>query len=183
MTPDPHEDFTQMLRAGVVGTDELLPVVYDQLRALAGSFFRGQSSDHTLQPTALVHEAYFRLAGDTDATRSWENRRHFVAVAAKAMRQILINHAEARGAQKRGGDWSRVTLSAVGAPDHEADVFALEEALDELERLDERQCRVVELRYLAGLTVEQAADVLGVSPRTVKTDWRMARAWLKDRLG
>ncbi len=189
MSPDTGQpdDVTAMLDLigrGEASPDELLPVVYRELRALAGSVFRGQRADHTLQPTALVHEVYVRLVDRATPAGPWEGRRHFFAVAAKAMRQILINHAEKQRAAKRGGDWQRVTLAAVDTPGgaRDIDLLALDEALTALERLDERQCRIVELRYFAGLTVEETAEVLEVSPRTVQLDWRMARVWLQDRL-
>lgn len=158
-----------------------MPLVYDELRALARSFFGRQRSDHTLEPTALVHDAYVRLVHQDKV--DWNGRAHFFATAARAMRQILVNHAEAKGAQKRGGGWNRVTL-AVADTDTErvVDILALEEALTRLEALDSRQARVVELRYFARMTIEETASVVGVSPRTVELDWRMAKAWLAKEL-
>lgn len=161
---------------------ELLPMVYDEMRALAGSFFRQQSADHTLQPTALVHEAYLRLVGRGDV--EWRSRAHFLAVAAKAMRQILVNHAVSKKADKRGGDWNRVTLceSDPAANESTVDLEALNEALKRLEDLDDRQVRIVEMRYFAGLSMEEIAHVLGLSLSAVEKDWRMARNWLKREL-
>ncbi len=165
--------------------EQLLPLVYDELRGLADSFFRHERPDHTLQPTALVHEAYFRLVKQTDMP--WQGRAHFFAVAAQAMRRVLINHAEKHNAIKRGGVQQRVTLdentptpaaTAIGP----VDLLALNEALTRLEALDERQCRVIELRFFGGLSVEETAEVLGIAPRTVKLDWQMARAWLHTQL-
>jgi len=167
----------------------LMPLVYQELRALAASWFAAQPTGHTLQPTALVHEAYLRMAGGTQV--GWSGRAHFFAVAAKAMRQILVNHAEARQAQKRGGNRDRVTLSEVvgdatdktGESDREVNASALHDALERLEGLDERQARIVELRYFGGLTVTEAAHVLNVSTSTVEKDWRMAKLWLVRELG
>ena len=167
--------------------DELLGVVYHELRALAASFFESPNPRHTLQPTALVHEAYVRMINAPN--QQWEGRRHFVAVAAKAMRQILANHARDKRAQKRGGGVHGVTLGGDDGPvdarsaPRVVDALALEEAMEKLERLDPEQCRVVELRYFAGLSVEESAAVLGVSDRTVKREWRMARAQLLLWLG
>ena len=187
MPPEQPDDVTQVLARAARGDDSavavLLPLVYDSLRALAGSFFRQQQADHTLQPTALVHEAYVKLLGSTQS--DWENRAHFFAVAAKAMRQILADHARAKKTAKRGGpDRKRVTLSGLKTPpiDREIDIVALEDALAELGRIDPRQCRVVELRFLAGLSVDDTARVLKISAPTVKREWRMARAWLQREL-
>lgn len=165
------------------GSRTLLPAVYDELRALAASYVAGRTGS-TLQPTAIVHEAYMKLARVGDASRAWESREHFLAVAAKAMRQVLINHAEARRTQKRGGKWHRITLAGIdGAPPFgDVEMLDLADALAELEHLDERQCRVVECRFLAGMTIEETAAALEISKRTVELDWRMARAWLRTRL-
>lgn len=174
----------------------LLPHVYDELRDLAASFFRQQPANHTLQPTALVHEAYLKLAGGDRAGREeWESRKHFFDVAAMAMRQLLADHARRKASIKRGGDAIRVTLvdsdgvlvgaaaapAAVGAPG-DLDVEALDAALTKLSALDPRQGRIVELRFLAGLTSEQIADILGISERTVRLEWQTARAWLRREL-
>ncbi len=156
----------------------LLPHVYEELRSLAATFFRRQRPGHTLQPTALVHEAYLRLV-DQDGAH-WRDRAHFVSVAAKAMRQILIDHFRASGASKRGGGWKKVTLSGidVATPPPEIDFLALEEALTRLAALDERQVTVVELRFFGGLSVDEVSEVLGLSKTTVEGEWRAARAWL-----
>ena len=166
--------------------DELLPLIYDELHGLAEQMFRSERASHTLQPTALVHEAYLRLVNQPTIT--WQGRAHFYAVAAQAMRRILIHHAEKHGAAKRGGDRHRLTLSddtpdveSVKA-DREVNLLALNDALNRLEAMDERQCRVVELRYFGGLTVDETAEALGIAPRTVKLDWQMARAWLYVQL-
>lgn len=187
MATSPRDDLTHMLSRLAEGdrsaADELLPLVYDQLRAVADSFFRKQPSDHTLQPTALVHEAYLRLAGGAD--KKWSGRSHFFAVASKAMRQILINHAQKRQAARRGGQCQKLTLieNLTPAPIRDADLLALDEALTRLAALSERMARVVELRFFAGMTVQEAAHVLGVSKRTIEGDWETARAWLSRELG
>jgi RNA polymerase sigma factor (TIGR02999 family) len=162
--------------------NELLRVLYDELHGVAERCFRNQPADHTLQPTALISEAYLKLIDAQD--RQWADRRHFVAVAARAMRQILIDHARAKGALKRKGSGRRVALeSAPGIePTMTLDVLALDEALRELSRVDPRQAQVVELRFFAGLSVQETAEALGVSDRTVEIDWRMARAWLSRAL-
>lgn len=163
--------------------DELYPLIYDDLRALARSMFRDLPAGVTLQPTALVHESFLRLVGSQD--RGWNNRRHFYNVAARAMRQLLADHARAKFTEKRGGARERVELDAVsdlGQPGVGLDLVVLDDALGELARLDERQARIVELRFLAGLSVEETANVLGVSERTVYLDWRMARSWLSKKL-
>lgn len=178
----PASEVTQILHRLADGdelaTEELFGLVYEELRALAGSFFRGQRADHTLQPTALVHDAYVKMVGSADA--GFRGRGHFMAVAARAMRQILTNHARDRRAAKRGAGAARITLdeAIVADPVHEVDLLELDDALARLETLDERQCRIVELRYFAGLSVEEVASALGISEPTVKRDWRMARAWL-----
>ena len=163
-------------------SEELAPLLYEDLRALAASYFRGQRADHTLQPTALVHEAYVRMA---DTTRSqWQSESHFLAVAARAMRQVLVDHARSRGALKRNAGGERVTLDLAPdqGTDHFVDLLALEEALEALGKLDERKARVVELRLFGGLTVEQVAQVMSASEATVNRDWRMARAWISNAL-
>ncbi len=161
----------------------LFDLLYRELRVLAISAMRSERGNHTLQPTALIHEAFMRLA---DNTSSIENRRHFFGIAATAMRRILVEHARARHAVKRGGHAPRVSLDdvAVAAPTalDPVDLEALDAALTQLATFDPRQARVVELRYFAGLTVEEAADVLDASPRTVKRDWQMARAWLRREM-
>ena len=162
--------------------DRLYRLVYDELRGLAERHFKRQPADHTLQPTALVDDAFLRLI---DQTRSeWQSRAHFMAVAAKAMRHILIDHARQRGRQKRGGDLCRVTMDEAVTPiaARDPEILDLDEALQRLARLDERQARIVELRFFGGLTVEAVAHVLDVSKTTVESEWRMARAWLRREL-
>lgn len=176
------------LRAGPSGAAELMPAMYDELRRLAGSYLRGQPADHTLQPTALVHEAFLRLIDQQEA--GWNDRAHFFAVAATVMRRLLVNHAEKRATLKRGGDRLKLTLDEDRdaadtrdlSDDAAADVLALNHALDDLTRLDERKGRVVELRWFGGMTHEQIAGVLDVSKRTIDADWQMARAWLSEAL-
>ena len=157
--------------------DDLMPVVYNELRRLAAGYLRGERPGQTLQATALVHEAYLRLAG---AGRPWTDRNHFLGIAARSMRQILVDRARARGAQKRWGGMARVSLtdSLVSGVNDDAMLPALDEALSRLEELDPEQARIVELRYFAGLGVEEAASALGMSPATLKRRWALARAWL-----
>lgn len=163
-------------------TKDLMQALYVELRALAASYLAAQRNDHTLQPTALVHEAYVRLLGDRP--RDWSGRLHFFSVAAMAMRQILVNHAVAKASQKRGLGFERVSLSdAVDmANEGEIDVVRLNAALDELEQLSPRQARIVEMRFFAGLEVKDVAEALNVSSSTIEKDWRMARLWLLRRL-
>jgi len=162
--------------------DRLLELVYDELRALAQSQFRHQPLNHTLQPTALVHETFLKLVGQTRV--EWEGRAHFLAVAARAMRQILIDHARGKEAVKRGGGLCRVTLDEALTPVGPADplMLDLEACLVELALLDQRQSRIVELRFFGGMTVEEVAHVLELSKTTVESEWRMARAWLRSKL-
>jgi RNA polymerase sigma factor (TIGR02999 family) len=159
------------------GADELLPAVYGELRRLAAVYMRRERPGQTLQATALVHEAYMRLAG---GGRPWTDRAHFLAIAARAMRQILVERARARGAQKRWAGLNRVSLTESLAAGTNVDTMlpALDEALARLERLDPQQVKIVELRYFAGLGVEEAAEALGISPATLKRRWALARAWL-----
>jgi RNA polymerase sigma factor (TIGR02999 family) len=160
-----------------------MPKVYDELRGLARKFFRRERPDHTLQPTALVHEAYLRLV---DQTRiGWQGRTHFCAICARAMRQVLIDHARSRKRLRRGGERQKVLLDSRVAPAEfeNVDVFALNEALEKLAALDARQAQVVELRFFGGLNVDEVAHVLGVSKRTVEGDWTHAKAWLRTELG
>lgn len=155
--------------------------VYAQLRALAGAHFRAQPASHTLQPTALVHEAYMKVSGSS--SESVRDREHLLALASRAMRQVLVDHARKKKALKRDhGHRLIVTLSGVGSNEGEWDVLELHEAIERLERLDPRQAQIVELRFFGGLTVAQSADMLGVSERTVHLDWHMARAWLLSEL-
>jgi RNA polymerase sigma factor (TIGR02999 family) len=161
----------------------LLPLVYDELRRLARRRMANEPPDHTLLPTALVHEAYLRLLGDSRA--SWENRGHFFAAAAQAMRRILVERARRVGRHKHGGGRQRLRLTddlAVSEPESAADLLALDEALTSLEATDETTAEVVRLRYFAGLTIEQTAEILGVSTATVSRIWTYARAWLYARV-
>lgn len=162
--------------------DALWPEVYQELRRLASHYVRWERPDLTLQPTALVHEAYVRLL--REANTSWANRAHFCAIAAHAMRQILVEQSRAHAALKRGGDRARVTLvdDAAATPARDPDLEALDEALEVLATLEPRQARLVELRYFGGLTIDEAAGALGVAPATAKRDWAVARAWLRRRL-
>ncbi|MEM7247259.1 MAG: ECF-type sigma factor [Acidobacteriota bacterium] len=162
--------------------NELMPHVYDELHRLARGVFRSESAGHTLQPTALVHEAFLQLVGHT-RTR-WAGRSHFLAVAALVMRRLLAEHARKKQALKRGGGWQRVTLDGLGeaAAAGELDVLDLHEALEELAALDERQARIVEYRFFGGLTVVEIAEVLELGTTTVQDEWAVAKAWLHDRL-
>jgi RNA polymerase sigma factor (TIGR02999 family) len=165
---------------------ELFQCLYGELRGLAGHVFRSQRRNHTLQPTALIHEAFLKIMRPEGGPSPWEDRAHFFGVAARAMRQILVNHARDRKAAKRGGgrDAMRVTLSEAvvpgAAPD--LDVLAVEEALTELTRLDPEQARIAELRFFGGLTNREVAEALGRSLRTIEFEWKMAKAWLRGAL-
>jgi RNA polymerase sigma-70 factor (ECF subfamily) len=158
--------------------DELLPVVYGELRKLASSYLRRERVGHTLQPTALVHEAYMRLVDQTQV--QWQNRAHFFGVAAQMMRRILVDHARAHEAEKRGGEFQKLSLDENIDVSGERDVnlVALDDALNLLAEIDPQKMKVVELRFFGGLSVEETAEVLGVSAPTVKRQWRMAKAWL-----
>ena len=182
-----NPEITQIL-AELDSTDQktafakLLPLVYDELRALSGRYLRQERPDHTLQATALVHEAYVRLAGSRGG--KWENRTHFFRVAAKVMRRILINHALAHRAEKRGAPRTRVSITDLAETDGSADfdLLDLHEAMERLAAQDRHKARVVELRFFAGCTIEETAETLGVSTATVERDWRFARAWLRSQL-
>lgn len=171
-----------------LAAEELLPLVYAELRKLASSHMKRESAGNTLQPTALVHEAYMRLLGGHESSNDWNSRGHFFGAAAIAMRRILIERARARATHKRGGDRTRVDLhenaAAVDAADAEKaeGLLLLDAALTKLESLDSRKSQVVMLRYYAGLSIEQTAQALGVSPATVKGDWVFARAWLSKEI-
>ena len=162
--------------------DSLLPIVYQELRRLAASYIRRERPGQTLQPTALVHEAYLRLLKDKPGR--WQNRAHFCAIAAYSMRQILIERARARGAQKRGGARHRVTLdeALIAGGERSIDLVALDEAMERLASFDPEQARLVELRFFGGLTVEETADAMNISPATVKRHWAVACAWLTREL-
>jgi len=186
-SPEQVTIYSRQIRAGdSAAVQLLLPHVYEDLRHLAGRVFADQRQGHTLQPTALVHEAYLRLA--RPGAEGWNDRQAFLRVAALAMRQLLTDYARARGAQKRGSGGERVLLEDTGEPVDPTsgaagvDLVSLHAALSDLRELDERQDDIVELRFLTGLTVQDTAEVLGVSERTVFLDWKMARAWLEQRL-
>ena len=180
-------DVTHLLDAAVSGdpraASELLPLVYDELRRLAVARMVSEASDHTLQPTALVHEAYVRLVGPTGESR-WDGRGHFFAAAAEAMRRILIDRARSRATTKRGGGLRRMDLDQVSVADdgREDELLALDDALTEFERHDPRAAELVKLRYFAGLSHQQAAETLGVGRRAADRLWALARAWLYQRL-
>lgn len=186
MAAPTREDVTHLLndwgRGNQQALDKLLPLVYDELRRLAASYLRRERPDHTLQPTALVHEAYFRLIGQREV--SWQNRAHFFGIAAQAMRRILVDHARSHLYAKRGGGAQKLSLDeAMGVPDQQGvELTALDEALNKLETIDPRQSRIIELRYFGGLSIEATAEVLGISPATVKREWSMARAWLHRQI-
>lgn len=162
--------------------EKLMPVVYDELHALAEKYLRSERAGHTLQPTALVHEAYMKLIDQSRV--DWKGKTHFFAVGASAMRRILIDHARTKGRHKRGGGWQRVLLDDAVAEEQfrELDAMALSEVLDNLRKLDATQAQIVELRFFGGLTVEEVAHVLGVSKRKVEGDWTHAKAWLRQQL-
>jgi RNA polymerase sigma factor (TIGR02999 family) len=162
--------------------EDLLPLVYGELRRLAAQRLRLERPDHTLQPTALVHEVYIRLV-DQRRVR-WQNRAHFYGVAAHVMRRILVDRARARKADKRGAGWERVTLvgDKASSGSRDVDVLALDDALNRLAALDPQQERIVELRYFGGLTLDETAEVIGVSTATVKREWAIAKAWLRAEL-
>ncbi len=162
--------------------DDLFPLIYDELKRVAANKLKNERSDHTLQPTALVHEAYLRLISQQSV--DWTDRVQFFGLAAEMMRRILTNHAIARNADKRGGTDLKIDLddAVIFATGREIDLVALDEALNDLERLDPVQARIVELKFYTGLKVDEIANVLDVSDSTIKREWRMAKAWLYDRL-
>ena len=180
------EDVTRLLieltRGNHEAVDALLPLIYDELRSLAANYLRRERPDHTLQPTALVHEAYLRLVDQTRV--NWQNRAHFFGVAAQMMRRILVDHARAHRATKRGADFQKLPLdeNIDKAVERSLEIIALDEALYELARMDEQKSRIIELHYFGGLSAEEIAEVLGVSPITVKRHWRMAKAWLYGQM-
>ena len=183
----PPPDVTALLlawRSGDAGAGErLLPAVYAELHRQAERAMRRENGEHTLQATALIHEAYLRLVDQRRV--EWRNRAHFFGIAAQTMRRVLVDHARGRLAEKRGGAMQRVTLGDVGAgpsDDSALDVLALHEALERLAALDPDQARLVELRYFGGLGIEETAEALGVSSSTVKREWAVARAWLRREL-
>src|SRR3954468_4542237 len=170
-------------RGDAPALEALMPLVYAELRRLAAHYLKGERPGQTLQPTALVHEAYLKLL--KDRPERWQNRAHFCAIAAHSMRQVLIERARARDALKRGGGQPRVTFDEglpAASAERPIDVIALDDALERLAALDPHQARIVELRYFGGLSIEETADALGISPATVKRHWAVARAWLAKEL-
>ena len=169
--------------------EQLFAEVYGELRSLAARYLRRERKDHTLQPTALVHEAYLKLVGQTGV--DWQGRAHFLAIAAQAMREILVDHARRHHAAKRGGNRHRIALDenlvvatqSTGCPGREVDLLALEEALTKLAKLDPCQAKMIELRFFGGLDIAQVAKVMGMSKRSVEREWTMVRAWLRRELG
>lgn len=173
------------VRRGAPGAaDEAFRRLYGEMRRIAGGLFRSQKAEHTLQPTALVHEAYVKLLG-AEGGLHVNDRAHFLSLAARAMRQVLINHARDRAAGKRGGGRARERITVVSpeAPRGDVEILDLHDALEALSRVDERQGRIAELRIFGGLTTAEVAAVVGIAPRTVELDWRLAKTWLAARLG
>ena len=186
MSPEPATDVTQLLVSWSAGNpaalEELMPLVYSELHRLAAAYLRRERADHTLQSTALVHEAFLKLVNQRDV--EWRNRAHFYGIAAQMIRRILVDYARAHGADKRGAGAEKLSLDEAialpGSPD--LDLVALDDALQGLARFDARQSRLVELRFFAGLTLEETAEVLGMSLATAKRDWVSAKAWLSREL-
>ena len=183
---DSAKNVTQLLlnwnRGDQSALDDLMPLVYEELRRLADHYLRGERKNHTLQATALVHEAYLRLVDLNQM--EWKNRAQFFGVAANFMRRVLVDHARARLAEKRGSDDERLSLTDASSLIQQTtvDLIALDDALGALEKLDQQQCRVVELRFFGGLTIEETAEVMGISPMTVKREWRTAKLWLRRQI-
>jgi RNA polymerase sigma factor (TIGR02999 family) len=185
-----NNDVTQLLIKLTDGNEavleRLLPLIYDELRQLAGRYLRRERSDHTLQPTALVHEAYLRLIDQTQVR--WQNRAHFIGVAAQIMRRILVDHARRHTADKRGGDAEilpleeEILLVSGNTSERGVELLALDEALENLAKLDPQKAKIVELRYFGGLSVEETAEVMNCSAVTIKRQWRMAKAWLYGQI-
>ena len=186
MTEPRPETVTEILQAVGAGNEraeqKLIPLVYDELKKIAHHKMAREYPGHALQTTALVHESYLRLVQDENVR--WQNRAHFMAAAAEAMRRILVERARSIRALKHGGDRSRVSLDTVKLPIEQpsVDVEALSESLEELQRKDPRACQVVRLRYFVGLSIDETAEVLGIAPRTVRADWTVSKAWLRPRL-
>ena len=184
---EPPEGITQLLidwgKGDQAALERLMPLVYSELRRLASNYLRRERAEHTLQPTALVNEAYLKLVDQRNA--KWQNRAHFFGISAQLMRRILVDHARQRQVAKRGGsEQQRLSITSVEAiiKQPEIDLLALNEALDELARMDPQQSRIVELKFFGGLSIEETAEVIGVSHATVERDWKMARAWLRRQL-
>lgn len=186
MVAETPKDITQILNAVGSGeqrsTDDLLALVYDELRAIAVRHLQRERQGHTLQATALVHETYVRLVDQQRV--HWTGKAHFLAMAATMMRRILVNHAKARNADKRGGGSARTLLTAesLELPEKSLEILALDEAMCQLAELDPQQCKIVELRYFGGLTVTEVAQVVGISERTVHREWTFAKAWLRGEI-
>lgn len=182
----PRQQVTEILVDWSKGNREaaanLMPLVYDELRRIARGYLQRERSDHTLQATGLVHEAYLRLVDQTVAT--WQNRAHFFGVAAQVMRRILVDHARRVRSEKRGGSWDKVEFKEelLISPGRHVDLIALDESLQNLAKLNARQSQVVELRFFGGLTMEEVGEVLDISSRTVKREWRIAKAWLRREI-
>lgn len=183
MAQDSTDDVTQLLIKLTDGNaqvlDDLLPLIYDELRVLANRYLRRERKEHTLQPTALVHEAYLKLVDQTQVR--WQNRAHFFGVAAQIMRRILVDHARKHTADKRGGEFEKLPIEEeilVVSDEKSVELLALDEALENLAKIDPQKSKIVELRYFGGLSVEETAEVMGVSAVTIKRQWRMAKAWL-----
>src|SRR5262244_4069730 len=185
--PDKPNQVTQLLvdwnQGSATALDQLMPLVYQELRKLAGGYLRSERQDHTLEPTALLHEAYIRMVDQE--MPEWQNRAHFFGVAARLMRQILVDHARTNKASKRGAELRKISLDdapPVYGPESKAGILSLDEALTRLAAFDERKARVIEMRAFGGMSVEDAAVALGVSAPTVKRDLRLAQAWLRREL-
>lgn len=183
----PSHQITQLLvqwsEGNQLASEQLFPLIYEELRQMARRYIRRQSAGHTFQTTELIHEAYLKLAKQD--VQNWQNRSHFFGVAAQAMRHILVDYARSKQSQKRGGWQERITLAdntAISKEQRSDEIVALDEALKRLAELDERKSRVVELKYFGGLTNEEIAEVLKISPETVKRDWRFSRTWLLREL-
>ncbi|QDV65998.1 ECF-type sigma factor [Crateriforma conspicua] len=184
MNPDITRILSAIENGDTKAADDLLPVVYDELRRLAASRMNQEKPGHTLQPTALVHEAFLRLVGGS-RPQQWDGRGHFFAAAAEAMRRILIENARRKSRDKRGGDWVRQEMDdglVAVAPDNIDDLLSLDDALTKLADEDPELAKLVELRYFTGMTIEETAEILGVSPRTTKRNWAYARAWLQREM-
>ena len=168
----------QMAKGSPGAADQLFPLIYRELRRLAGNYMRRERKEHTLQPTALVHEAYLKLVNQQQV--NWQNRGQFIGLAAQMMRRILVDHARRRLRSKRGGEYIRIPADDVFliSPEQSAEVLAVHEALSRLAKLDARQSRVVELRFFGGLSIADTSEVMGISPATVSREWTSARAWL-----
>jgi RNA polymerase sigma factor (TIGR02999 family) len=183
----PSEGITQLLvdweKGDQAALEKLMPLVYSELRRLASNYLRRERGEHTLQPTALVNEAYLKLVDQRNA--KWQNRAHFFGISAQLMRRILVDHARQHQAVKRGGSQQqRISITSVEKLAHEpeVDLLALNEALEELARMDQQQSRIVELKFFGGLSIEEIGEVLGIGHATVERDWKMARAWLRRQL-